>query len=206
MGVTPLYLEVEDKNVFILGTGEVATRRANRFLDKGANVVLVGENINSELLEKGAILKPSQNLEALVEWSDFVVVASGDRQLSDHVSKIASDKLLNRADFPQKGNVIVPTSFNIGEIEISIFTNGKSPLMARQLRKKIQSVITEEDILEIELQDYARSRLRDVLENQKERKEYLYKIFEDDEINGLIQNHEIDKAKECIDNLIRGLM
>ena len=34
MGVTPLYLEVEDKNVFILGTGEVATRRANRFLDK----------------------------------------------------------------------------------------------------------------------------------------------------------------------------
>ena len=78
--------------------------------------------------------------------------------------------------------------------------------MARQLRKKIQSVITEEDILEIELQDYARSRLKDVLENQKERKEYLYKIFEDDEINGLIQNHEIDKAKECIDNLIRGLM
>ena len=29
--------------------------------------------------------------------------------------------------------------------------------MARQLEKKIQSIITEEDILEIELQDYARS-------------------------------------------------
>ena len=39
MGVTPLYLEVEDKNVFILGTGEVATRRANRFLDKGAKLM-----------------------------------------------------------------------------------------------------------------------------------------------------------------------
>ena len=177
MDWTSIYIKTSGLNVLILGTGEVATRRANRFLDHGANVKLVGTSLSDE-----------------------------DRQLSDYVSKIASDKLLNRADFPQKGNVIVPTSFNIGEIEISIFTNGKSPLMARQLRKKIQSVITEEDILEIELQDYARSRLKDVLENQKERKEYLYKIFEDDEINGLIQNHEIDKAKECIDNLIRGLM
>ena len=111
MGVTPLYLEVEDKNVFILGTGEVATRRANRFLDKGANVVLVGENINSELLEKGAILKPSQNLEALVEWSDFVILASGDRKLSDYIASISQNKLLNRADEPDSGNLIVPTSF-----------------------------------------------------------------------------------------------
>lgn len=52
------------------------------------------------------------------------------------------------------------SSFNIGDVEISIFTNGKSPLMARQLRKKIQSIITEEDILEIELQDYSRKLLK----------------------------------------------
>ena len=206
MDWTSIYIKTSGLNVLILGAGEVATRRANRFLDHGANVKLIGSSLSDELERKGAVLCSGDEIDELVEWSDFVVVASGDRQLSDHVSKIASDKLLNRADFPQKGNVIVPTSFNIGEIEISIFTNGKSPLMARQLRKKIQSVITEEDILEIELQDYARSRLKDVLENQKERKEYLYKIFEDDEINGLIQNHEIDKAKECIDNLIRGLM
>lgn len=32
--------------------------------------------------------------------------------------------------------------------------------MARQLRKKIQSIITEEDILEIELQDYSRKLLK----------------------------------------------
>lgn len=62
----------------------------------------------------------------LVQWSDVVVIASGDRELSDYVSKIAEDKLLNRADFPDNGNIIVPTSFNIGDVEISIFTNGKS--------------------------------------------------------------------------------
>ena len=121
------------------------------------------------------------------------------------MNKIAEDKLLNRADFPSEGNVIVPTSFNIGDIEISIFTGGKSPLMARQLRKKIQSIITEEDILEIELQDYARNKLKGIVQDQKDRRKCLYEIFEDEKINVLIKNRNIVEAKDYIDDLIRGL-
>ena len=77
--------------------------------------------------------------------------------------------------------------------------------MARQLRKKIQSIITDEDILEIELQDYARVKLKDALENQKERRDCLYRIFEDEKINEFIENRQIDLAKDYIDKLIRGL-
>ena len=205
MDWTSLYLKTAGLNVFILGTGEVATRRANRFLDRGANVKLAGNNLSNDLEHKGAVLCSTDDVDELVEWSDLVVVASGDEKLCDYVCGIAQSKLVNRADFPQKGDVIVPTSFNIGEIEISVFTNGKSPLMARQLRKKIQSIITEEDILEIELQDYARSKLKDVLENQKDRRKYLYEILEDEKINDLIKDGKIDEAKDYIDNLIRGL-
>ena len=205
MDWTSLYFKTSDLNVFILGTGEVATRRANKFLDHGANVKLAGTNLSKELEDNGAVLCSTRQIDELVQWSDLVVVASGDEDLSDYVSKIANDKLLNRADFPDKGNIIVPTSFNIGEIEISIFTNGKSPLMARQLRKKIQSIISEEDILEIELQDYARSSLKKSVKDQKDRKKCLYEIFEDEKIKDLIKNNQIDEAKDYIDNLIRGL-
>lgn len=192
-------------NVFILGTGEVATRRANKFLDRGANVRLAGNSLSDELVDKGAVLCSTDEVDELVNWSDLVVIASGDGELSDYVSNLAKDKLVNRADLPYDGDVIVPTSFSIGDIEISIFTNGKSPLMARQLRKKIQSIITDEDILEIELQDYARSLLKESVEDQKERRDYLYNIFEDEKINEFIKNNQIDEAKLYIDNLIRGL-
>ena len=205
MDWTSIYLKTSTLNVFILGTGEVATRRANKFLDHGANVKLVGNDLSDDLADKGAQLCSTDDVDELVEWADLVVVASGDEGMSDYVSKISQDKLINRADYPLKGNVIVPTSFNIADIEISIFTNGKSPLMARQLRKKIQSIITEEDILEIELQDYARSKLKGAIENQKERRKYLYEIFEDEKINEFIDNRQIDEAKLYIDNLIRGL-
>ena len=205
MDWTSIYLKTSTLNVFILGTGEVATRRANKFLDHGANVRLAGNDLSADLTDKGAELCSTDDVDELVEWADLVVVASGDEGMSDYVSKISGDKLINRADYPLKGNVIVPTSFNIADIEISIFTNGKSPLMARQLRKKIQSIITEDDILEIELQDYARSKLKGVIENQKERRKCLYNIFEDEKINEFIQNRQIDDAKLYIDNLIRGL-
>lgn len=205
MDWTSIYLKTSNLNVFILGTGEVATRRANKFLDHGANVKLAGDNLADELVSKGAILCSTEDVDDLVEWADFVVIASGDRTLSNYVSKIAEDKLLNRADFPSEGNVIVPTSFNIGDIEISIFTGGKSPLMARQLRKKIQSIITEEDILEIELQDYARNKLKGIVQDQKDRRKCLYEIFEDEKINVLIKNRNIVEAKDYIDDLIRGL-
>ena len=202
MDWTSLYFKTSNLNVFILGTGEVATRRANKFLNHGANVKLAGETIDNELEHKGAVLCSLNDVDELVDWADLVVVASGNKDLSDYVCEISKDKLINRADFPQDGNIIVPTSFNIGEIEISIFTNGKSPLMARQLRKKIQSIITDEDIMEIELQDYARSKLKLNIQNQKERRKYLYEIFEDDKINYFIKNGEMNKAKKHIDFLI----
>ena len=203
MNWTALYLKTSGLKVFILGTGEVATRRANKFLDHGAIVKLAGSSIDEELVTKGAKLHSTDEVDDLVDWSDFVVIASGDRQLSDYVADISHEKLVNRADFPNDGDVIVPTSFNIGDIEISIFTNGKSPLMARQLRKKIQSIITEEDILEIELQDYSRSLLKEIIPDQKDRRDYLYKIFEDEDIRELIRAREIDRAKAVICELIK---
>ncbi len=202
MSFLSLFFDVAGRNVFILGTGEVATRRANRFLDKGANVVLVGNHIDSVLVDKGAILKSVDDVDSLVDWSDIVVLASGDRELCDYVSSISGDKLLNRADVPFEGNLIVPTSFFIGDVEVSLYTHGKSPLMARELRKKIQETITENDIHEIELQDYCRKILKSELSNQKDRKEILYTISNNNKIKDYINNNEIEKAKQYAKTII----
>ncbi|PWB85860.1 precorrin-2 dehydrogenase [Methanobrevibacter woesei] len=202
MNWTSVYLKTNSLNVFILGTGEVATRRADKFLSHGASVKLAGDSLDSSIEEKGAILVSTEDVDELVNWADLVIIASGDRELSNYVASIADNKLLNRADFPNEGNLIVPTSFNIGNVEISIFTNGKSPLMARQLRKRIQEIITDEDLIKMELQDYARSILKEKVDDQKERRTYLYTIFEDKNIHNLIEKNKIDEAKAYIYNLI----
>ena len=59
--------------------------------------------------------------------------------------------------------------------------------------------------MEIELQDYARNRLKEVVDDQKERRSYLYEILDDEKINDLINEREIGQAKGYIDEFIRGL-
>ena len=77
-----------------------------------------------------------RKLEEWVEWSDIVIMASGDHELNEKVADISCEKLFNRADYPNEGNLIVPSSFFIGDVQICIFTGGKSPLMARRVKKK----------------------------------------------------------------------
>ena len=74
--------------------------------------------------------------------------------------------------------------------------------MARELRKKIQSIITEEDILEIKLQSYARNLLKEKIEDQKVRREYLENILNNEDIKYCLKENKLDEAKGLAEELI----
>lgn len=202
MGWTPLYLEMKDKKVLIVGSGEVGSRRALRFLNAGAEVIILGNQIDDELITKGASLESADEAEKWIKWADLVVVASGDSNFNQNIADLAEGKLLNRADKPDEGNMIVPSSFFIGDVQISIFTQKKSPLMAKELRKKIQKVISEEDILQLDLQSYTRNILKDKVKGQKNRRTYLYQLLNDENIKNFLEEGKIEEAKSYVDKII----
>jgi precorrin-2 dehydrogenase / sirohydrochlorin ferrochelatase len=202
MGWTPLYLEMQEKNVLVVGAGEVGQRRALRFLKSGANVIITAGHPSDELKEMGAIYKSRKELPELVDWADLVVVASGDPQLNQEVAHLAKNKLINRADHPEEGNLIVPSSFFIKDVQFSIFTQGKSPLMAKELRKRIQAMIKEEDILKMELQHFTRQLLKEKIHGQKNRRDYLYQILNDKKINELLDKGELEEAQAYVTLLL----
>jgi len=198
MGWTPLLLEMKDKNVLIVGSGEVGERRALRFLEAGAKVVINTGRASGKLEKIGAIITPRKELSHWVEWADLVVTASADSNLNQEVAILSKDKLINRADFPEDGNLIVPSAFFIGDVQISIFTQKKSPIMAKELRKRIQNVIREEDVLQLELQHFARQLLKVKLEDQKKRRDYLYQILNDKNIKELLKKGELEQARAYV--------
>lgn len=206
MGWTPLFLQMDEKNVLIVGAGEVGNRRALRFIKAGANVIIIGKNCSEELKELGAVCKPVDEVENWIKWSDIVVVATGDQNLNKRVAELASNKLLNRADYPEEGNLIVPSSFFIGDVQLCIFTGGKSPLMARELRKKIQNVIKEEDILQLELQNFTRNILKEKVDDQKKRRDYLYQILNDENIGKLLNEGKLDDAKKYVKRCLSSII
>ncbi|HML06433.1 MAG TPA: bifunctional precorrin-2 dehydrogenase/sirohydrochlorin ferrochelatase [Methanobacterium sp.] len=206
MGWTPLFLQMDEKNVLIVGAGEVGSRRALRFLKAGASVIIIGKNCPEELKELGAVCKPVVEVEKWIKWSDIVVVATGDHELNKKVADLASNKLLNRADYPEEGDLIVPSSFFIGDVQLCIFTGGKSPLMAKELRKKIQNVIKEEDILQLELQNFTRNILKEKVDDQKKRRYYLYEILNDENISELLNEGNLNGAKNYVKRYLNSIM
>jgi precorrin-2 dehydrogenase/sirohydrochlorin ferrochelatase len=205
MGWTSLFLEMDNNNVLIVGSGEVGNRRTRRFLEAGANVIVIGNHVPDDLLNLGAIAKTLKDIERWVDWADIVVTASGDHCLNEKIAAISGEKLLNRADYPNKGNLIVPSSFFIGDVQISIFTGGKSPLMSKELRKKIEKVIKPEDVLQLELQSFAREILKKKVDKQTVRKNYLYSILEDEQIQKLLKEGRIDDAKVYVNTMIASI-
>ncbi|WP_302853107.1 hypothetical protein [Methanosphaera stadtmanae] len=74
--------------------------------------------------------------------------------------------------------------------------------MAKQLRKKIQSIITETDILFIELQEYVRYLLKKHVSSQDDRKEFMIHVNEDEIVQKLIEEGKLDEAKKYVKCLI----
>ncbi len=87
-------------------------------------------------------------------------------------------------------------------IQIAISTSGKSPIMNKIIKNKIENtiknIIGKNDIDNIKIQEFARVYAKKHIENPKERKDFLYSLINNSEIQELINKNNIDKVKERI--------
>jgi len=75
--------------------------------------------------------------------------------------------------------------------------------MAKELRKRIQAVVSEEDILQLELQHFTRELLKEKVPDQKKRRDYLYQILNDKKVNELLDRGKLEEAKNYIVHFIQ---
>jgi len=78
--------------------------------------------------------------------------------------------------------------------------------MSKTIRDKIENaiknIIGKKDTDNIKIQEFAREHARNYIENQHERRRFLYSIVDDQEIQELIAKNNIDKVKERIINTL----
>ena len=106
------------------------------------------------------------------------------------------------SDDPHYSDFSYTSIINIeGIIQIAISTFGKSPIMARRIRIKLERLlnkaIKKEDIQNAKLQEFARSAAKEKLETVVERKEFLYSLIRDKHIQNLIKEDRLQEAKNA---------
>lgn len=140
----PIHLDIRNKNCLVVGGGGVGTRKVKTLLKCGAKVTVVSPAISDRLqtLAESArlTLKARPYRTEDIEGMFLVIGASDDETLNRQISSDAERRntLCNIADRPEKCNFILPSIVRRDDLVITISTSGRSPALAKKLRKKLE--------------------------------------------------------------------
>ncbi len=140
----PVYLNLEDKRCLVVGGGEVAQRKVLTLLESSARVVVISPRLTPKLLE----LVNNRQItwfergyrEGDMKDSFMVIAATDERKLNERLAAEANEHniLMNIVDVPEFCNFIVPSRVQRGDLSISISTAGKSPALAKKIRRQLE--------------------------------------------------------------------
>jgi precorrin-2 dehydrogenase/sirohydrochlorin ferrochelatase len=208
--LTELILDINflGKTVVIVGGGAEAYRKTLSFLDAHSKVMVVNNDFIDNIrvlhqLGKVDLLESDiANAEAFVKGlspkPDVLVAVTNNPDLNGQLGKHAKAAgcMVYVLDNPAASDFVFPALAKIADVKIAVSTGGKSPSMARVLRKRIEKMITEEDLLQIQLQNYIRPILKQQISEPKIRKIILSEILEDGHIKKLLKKNNFADAKQ----------
>lgn len=199
----PIHLNINNRNCLVVGGGGVGTRKVKTLLDCGARVTLVSPEISPQLRDLAAsgdiILKERSYQSDDLSNLFLVIGATDDEKLNKQISSDADrlNTLCNIADRPEVCNFILPSIVHRDDLVITISTSGKSPALAKKLRKALENQFGEEYGQLLRLMGAIRKKLLQQAHEPEAHKPLFEQLINSDLI-GMIQEGEVEK----IDSLL----
>lgn len=144
----PIVMNFKNQKILIVGGGKVAYRKAKKISNQSVDLLIYSPQFipafNSLKIKK---IKGKLTINTLdfLEDFDFIFAATDDEALNKAILDYCRDKriLVNSAT-DQSSDFIVPASFKIGDLMISVSTAGQAPFLSRQIKEDLQAKYTEE--------------------------------------------------------------
>jgi precorrin-2 dehydrogenase/sirohydrochlorin ferrochelatase len=141
--------QLKDKNVLIVGGGEVAAQRLESILTADANITLLSpeKGLNPRTsriitLRKDRITYHDRLFQGLEELDnvDMVLTAIDDNELSHKIVMMCRERRIpvNAADIPNLCDFYFGAQIRDGPLQIMISTNGNGPRMAALIKDRLQ--------------------------------------------------------------------
>jgi precorrin-2 dehydrogenase/sirohydrochlorin ferrochelatase len=209
--------KLDGKIVVVVGGGLEGYRKTQSFIDSGAKIVVVSEEFSSGItrlaeaskvtLLKAEIKDAQAFFSKLSPKPDVFLAVTNDPKLNAELVKVAKAAgcLVYSVDNPALSDFILPAVAKIGNVKIAVSTSGKSPAMARELRQRIEKMVTPEDLLQIELQAYVRCILKQRISDQKVRGKILNEILNNVDIKQALREEKLLEAQEMALKLIENM-
>ncbi|HYM61119.1 MAG TPA: bifunctional precorrin-2 dehydrogenase/sirohydrochlorin ferrochelatase [Thermoanaerobaculia bacterium] len=199
----PIYLDVEDRDVLIVGGGSVCQRKAETMLRYGARVTIVAPRVTDEIAEwakSGRVTVALKSYDELdLDGRSMVIASTDDPCVNARIARDCRRRRIpvNVVDVPHLCEFIVPAIVETGSIQIAVSTGGKSPALARTLKEDLQKLVGAEYAEANDLLGSLRKAARKALPSDADRKEFFDRLIAQD-LLGMLRRGERRRACETI--------
>ena len=205
----PFFLQLNKLPCLVVGGGSVAERKLDLLVKANADITVISLDFSGYILElsKNHDIKciTGKYSEKFLEGNKyrFVISATNDVSLNEQVAKDCAKHniIVNVVDQPEICDFIFPSILERGDITVAVSTGGASPVLARVLRTKLETMVPASYGKLADIVSSNRIKVRN-----KMKKFSSNKIFWEKMLNGkfleLVLSGKTDEAKSFLDKQI----
>jgi siroheme synthase-like protein len=146
----PIFLDIENRTVIIIGGGNVCARKAETMMNYGARVTIVSPEFTDEIEQwarEGVLqIRRKKYEDADLEGANIVIASTDDQSVNEQIAADCRRRRIpvNVVDVTPLCEFIVPAIVDKGSVTLAISTGGKSPALARTLKEDLQRLVGPE--------------------------------------------------------------
>jgi siroheme synthase-like protein len=200
----PIFLDIENREVVLVGGGAVCARKAETVLRYGARVTIVAPTFTEEIEAWGrdgrVTLRRKRYDHGDLEGATIVFASTDDATVNEQIAHDCRARRIpvNVADDLSLCEFIVPAVIENGSVQVAVSTGGKSPALARMLKRDLQRVIGPEYTEVNDLLGALRDDAKSALPTDADRKAF----FDDLLAAGILEMLRAGKTKEAYETIV----
>ncbi|PCI45048.1 MAG: uroporphyrinogen-III C-methyltransferase [Moraxellaceae bacterium] len=205
MDYLPLFLKLEGKRCLVVGAGEVAVRKASLVLKAGGTVEVVSPQCCAAMAQLVAdndalSYRNSVYTATDLDGAQLVIAATDHREVNEAVSTDAhqANVLVNVVDQPNLCSFILPAVIDRSPVVVAVSSGGNSPVLARTIRTKLESLIPSAYGKLAELVGEFREDAKKRFSSINERRHFWESVL-DGPVAELVFAGDMDKAKQMLE-------
>ncbi len=198
----PIFFQIKDKPVAVAGGGTVAARRAELALRAGAKVRVFAETLSDDFrpIAVGEGFTHIARAISLEDIRDCTLMFSAQGAPAADREAVSLAKQarvpINVADAPDLCDFIMPSIVDRDPLVIAISTGGASPVFARMIRARLESVMPAAYGRLVSLVGSYRERLGAALKDQPARRRFWERVLEGRLADRFLSGHEAEARVE----------
>ena len=199
----PIFLDIENRDVLIVGGGAVCARKAETMMKYGAEVTIVAPEVTEEIADwakaKKLTVRPKEYEEDDLDGATIVIASTDDVHVNARVARDCRKRRIpvNVVDVTHLCEFIVPAIVELGSVTVAISTGGKSPALARTLKEDLQKFVGPEYSEVNDLLGSLRESAKQVLPTDLDRKRFFDAIL----ARGVLQMLRDGKRREAYETI-----